>query len=188
MDNSLGMFKLISSGVASIFVCCFGGLDELFGLLVMLVICDVITGIAKASIQHKLSSKKMKVGFIGKLGIFLLIMICSQIDRVYMNAYGHPIRHNDITVYIRSVVILYFSFEEILSLLENLIEIGVPIPRGLYKLLESANVAVNNTSFKWLKDFISKKLGLTISSDDKDVNTDNENIISDEKSETNDES
>ena len=188
MDNYISTFKLICSGVASIFVYYFGGLDSLFGLLVMLVICDMLTGLAKASIQHKLSSKKMKIGFIGKLGIFLLIMVCAQIDRVYIDVYGHPIRHEDITIYIRSVVILYFSFEEILSILENLIDIGVPIPRGLFKLLEHADVAVNNTSFKWLKDLISKKLGLTISSDDKDVDKDDNNTISDENSKINDES
>lgn len=188
MENSLGMFKLISSGVASIFVCCFGGLDQLFGLLVMLVICDIITGLFKAGVNHDLSSKKMKAGFIGKFGIFMLIMICAQLDRVYINVYGHPIRHADLDVYIRSVVILYFCFEEILSILENLIMLGVPIPKGLVKLLEQANVAVNNTSFKGLRKFISKKLGIDISSPEENDKKGIENSISDENSETNDES
>lgn len=102
-----------------------GGWDGFLYALVSFVVIDYITGLMCAVIDKKLSSE---VGF---RGIFKKVIIFSLV------AIGHIIDKNligDGSV-IRTAVIFFYLSNEGVSILENAVNIGLPIPQKLKDIL-----------------------------------------------------
>ena len=103
----------------------FGGLNG--GLLVLLtfMIIDQITGVMKGYVLKRWSSD---VGFHGiskKVCMFLFVGIANIIDKeVHIELLGH----SDI---LRDAVICCYIANEGMSIIENAIDLGVPVPEGL---------------------------------------------------------
>ncbi len=110
-----------------------GGWDSAMMLLAALMIADYVTGVAVAAIWHKsgktpsgtLSSLAGFKGLVKKMAILLMVWIAVLLD----NALN--------TSYVRVMVILFFTGNEGISLLENLGLMGVPFPDFLQKMLEA---------------------------------------------------
>lgn len=102
-----------------------GGWDGFLYALVSFVVIDYVTGLMCAVIDKKLSSE---VGF---RGIFKKVIIFSLV------AIGHIIDKNligDGSV-IRTAVIFFYLSNEGVSILENAVNIGLPIPQKLKDIL-----------------------------------------------------
>lgn len=110
------------AGAASAFV---GGIDEVFQTLLVLVVADVVTGVARAAKQGNVWSRRAFVGGLQKLGIFVAVGVATALDR-YL---GGP---DDPAVLRASVCAFYIAVEGI-SIIENLGELGVPVPEALTK-------------------------------------------------------
>ena len=96
----------------------FGAFDGFMHALVSFVILDYLTGILAASMEHKLSSS---VGFDGikrKITIFIVVGVAHVVDREALGG----------TALMRDAVLFFYIANEGLSILENAIKIGVPIP------------------------------------------------------------
>ena len=123
------MKEVISSALACIgttFIYLIGGMDIAITCLLIAIALDYISGLIKAYECKVLSSKIGFRGILKKVGVLLVVMLAVLIDRVTGN-----------TGAIRTLVVYYFVANEGLSIIENLAEAGVPIPKSLKKALKS---------------------------------------------------
>lgn len=123
------MKEVISSVLACIgttFVYLIGGMDIAITCLLIAIALDYISGLIKAYECKVLSSKIGFRGILKKVGVLLVVMLAVLIDRVTGN-----------TGAIRTLVVYYFVANEGLSIIENLAEACVPIPKSLKKALKS---------------------------------------------------
>jgi toxin secretion/phage lysis holin len=172
MNNVLTYLKLAVSGVVAFILSLLGGYDELLGGLFLLVLLDIISGLLKGISTKSLSSTKLREGAIHKAGIIILVIICANADIFWKAVMGSPINIGGTDMYIRNWGILYFCFEEFISIIENLILTGVPFPKWLRNLLSQANDTLNNSTPTALVEWIKKTFNIDISSTKK--NTDEE--------------
>ncbi|HPX71037.1 MAG TPA: phage holin family protein [Bacteroidales bacterium] len=103
-----------------------GGLDGFLYALLAFVTIDYITGLMCAVLDKKISSE---VGF---RGIFKKVLIFALV------AVGHIIDQNVIGdgSVIRTAVIFFYLSNEGISILENTVHIGLPVPQKLKDVLE----------------------------------------------------
>ena len=94
------------------------------------MLCDIVTGLAKAYVQKNIISHKMRSGIIKKCGEMMIILLTALV--VYSVQWPHQII---------AVVSVYMILMEIISIMENLDEIGVPIPKWIEKTIN--NVATD---------------------------------------------
>lgn len=103
-----------------------GGWDIALQCLVIVIALDYISGVTRAYVTKTLSSKIGFQGLIKKVGLLVIVMLGTLIDRVTGE-----------TGAIRTLVIYYFVANEGLSILENLGQAGVPIPPAIKKALKA---------------------------------------------------
>lgn len=122
MNNWL---SAIVSIVATTFVWLVGGIDVAIQCLMVAIVIDYISGLIKAYNTKTLSSSIGFRGILKKVGILLIVMLAVLVDRVTIDNGG-----------IRTLVIYYFVANEGLSILENLAEAGLPVPKTLKNTLK----------------------------------------------------
>jgi len=103
-----------------------GGSDGLIIALVLFVVIDYITGVMCAVTDHRLSSEVGFKGVCKKVLIFLLVGIAQTIDRNIIVS-GNVIR---------TAVIFFYLSNEGVSILENSVHLGLPVPDALKEVLE----------------------------------------------------
>lgn len=113
-------FKLIASSVGTILTFLLGGMDLTVQFLLIAMVADFVTGVIRSAILGKLSSQYGYKGILKKVGILILVCVAVLIDNLTL---GNGI--------LRTLVIYYFIANECLSIIENLGESGVPIPKKL---------------------------------------------------------
>lgn len=115
-----------------------GGWDGFLYALLTFVVIDYITGLMCAVLDKKLSSE---VGF---RGIFKKVLIFSLV------AIGHIIDKNVIGdgSVIRTAVIFFYLSNEGISILENTVHIGLPVPQELKDVLEQLHDRSNKEDNK----------------------------------------
>lgn len=102
-----------------------GGWDVALACLIVAIILDYISGIIKAYVNKDLSSKIGFKGLLKKVGVLLIVMLSVIVDQITGS-----------TGAIRTLVIYYFVANEGLSVLENLAQAGVPIPKSIKNALK----------------------------------------------------
>ena len=115
----------VLSAIATTFVWLIGGTDVAFLCLIVAIVLDYISGIIKAYNTKTLSSSIGFRGILKKLSILVLVMLAVIVDRITIDNGG-----------IRTLVIYYFVANEGLSILENLAQAGLPIPKKLKDALK----------------------------------------------------
>lgn len=118
------------------FVACFSNVAAPLIVLLIVVICDYITGMIKAYSTHVLNSRIGFMGIVKKLSYFIVVavgMVCDYLISSGLKQINANI--GDLSI-IAIIVIIWLIINELLSILENLSEIGVPLPTFLKKLLE----------------------------------------------------
>lgn len=115
-----------------------GGWDGFLYALLTLVVIDYITGLMCAVLDKKLSSE---VGF---RGIFKKVLIFSLV------AIGHIIDKNVIGdgSVIRTAVIFFYLSNEGISILENAVHVGLPVPQKLKDILEQLHNRSEKEDYK----------------------------------------
>ena len=125
--------ELMFASVGTVFIYLLGGFDVALQCLLIAIAIDYISGLIKAYNTKQLSSKIGFKGILKKVGILLIVMLSVLVDRVTGS-----------TGAVRTLVIYYFVANEGLSILENLGQAGLPIPKviknALKVLKDQANV------------------------------------------------
>jgi toxin secretion/phage lysis holin len=103
-----------------------GGYDGFIYALVVFVVIDYITGIMLAICDKKISSKIGFKGIFKKVLIFILVGMANLVDC--------EIIQNGETI--RDMVIFFYLSNEGISIIENSVKIGLPVPEKLKSILE----------------------------------------------------
>ena len=118
--NSLPKMKFVSEFV-------------LYLVPLIFMLCDIVSGLAKAYVQKNIISHKMRSGIIKKCGEMMIILLTAIV--VYSVQWPHQII---------AVVSVYMILMEIISIMENLDEIGVPIPKWIEKTINNVAEDIDN--------------------------------------------
>ncbi len=102
-----------------------GGLDNALQMLLMVMLLDLITKVAKAIYQKQFNLMDGVKVIIVKLGYLIIVSISFMLDK-FMNSNGM----------VRGVVIYLFVFNHVLNILQNWKEMGIKIPTVLIELLQ----------------------------------------------------
>lgn len=100
----------------------------LLHLLLLLVIFDWLTGWAAAWINGELKSRKGYHGIARKVAIFSLVVIAHFIDIIL----------GDLR-YFQNTVVFFYLANELLSIIENVGRMGLPVPKVFRKAIEIFN-------------------------------------------------
>lgn len=101
----------------------FGAWDVPLQILCVAVILDYLSGMLKAIYLGEVSSKVGYRGLVKKVGIFFVVVIAQMTDLLL-----------GLLVF-RSAICLFFSANEMISVLENVSMMGIPIPEVLKEKL-----------------------------------------------------
>lgn len=119
------IYQSVLAVCSSLLTYLFGGWSALLGVLVTFVVLDYVTGVLAAAIEGKLNSNIGLKGIAKKISIFVLVAVGHLADI----AIGTDI--------IMNAVIYFYIANELLSILENIGETGLPIPDVLKNAVES---------------------------------------------------
>ena len=105
----------------------FGGLDGAFTLLLTLAVIDYFSGLCVGWVKDNLSSAKGFNGILRKCIMLALVGIANLIDKYTGST----------SISFKVVVCLFYISNEGVSILENAIKLGVPIPHILVQHFDS---------------------------------------------------
>ena len=132
--------EMAFASVGTLFIYLFGGWDIALQCLITAIVLDYISGLIKAYNTKTLSSKIGLKGLLKKVGILCIVILSVLLDRI-----------SGETGVIRTMVIYYFVANEGLSVLENLGEAGLPIPKFIKDALLNLQKDKNNKKVKVVK-------------------------------------
>ncbi|OZS77444.1 holin [Tetzosporium hominis] len=110
------------------------GQVKFLDLLFVLMIIDIATGVFKAIKNQNLWSRKSLFGYARKILIFLVIITANIVDQI--------LGYNG---FVAASAVIFYIYNETVSILENLAEVGVPVPKSLADKLKVMNEEVDNT-------------------------------------------
>ena len=114
--------------------------------LILVMVIDYVTGMVKAWINADLSSKTGIKGIVKKVCYLLVVCVAAVVD--WLLASG--LKKVGITVeinYLFGVIVsIWLIINELISILENLATIGVPMPAFLTAIVHKLKVAVENNA------------------------------------------
>ena len=102
-----------------------GGMDGLLIALIIMMTIDYITGIMCAVVDRKLSSAIGFKGIFKKVLTLMLVGVANIID-VHVVGTGSALR---------GATVCFYLSNEGLSILENAVHLGLPVPDGLREVL-----------------------------------------------------
>ncbi len=126
MKNIINSIQLIITAVGGYIGYFLGGFDGFIYALVVFITIDYSTGIMVAVLERKLSSEIGFRGIFKKVLIFTLVGIANIVDTQLIKS-GSAIR---------TATICFYLSNEGISVLENCVKIGLPIPEKLKQVLE----------------------------------------------------
>lgn len=117
--------NFISSTLLTTIVYFLGGWDKALEILLVMIVLDYITGVFKAIFNKKLNSEVGIKGVIKKVGYLIIVAVSVMLDRIIGD-----------TGAIRNIVIYFFIANEGISLVENWVGMGLPMPQIIVDTLE----------------------------------------------------
>ncbi|HFK6972341.1 TPA: holin family protein [Listeria monocytogenes] len=118
------ILKIGILGFGAIFGYLFGEVDLLVKVLVCFIVADYISGLLASGYLGELSSKMGFKGIAKKIAILILVSIAHQIDLILGT-------HNTT----RDAVIFFYLANELISILENFVRMGMKVPEVLKNLI-----------------------------------------------------
>ena len=122
-------FNGIVAVLATFFTYLFGSWDLALQVLIVFMILDYVTGVLYAFISNRLNSEVGFKGLVKKLMILVVLIIGVMLDRILGTGYW----------VFRTLVCYFYIANEGISLLENVANIGIPIPNKIRNALEQLN-------------------------------------------------
>lgn len=119
------IIKTIFSFLSTSLIYLLGGWDIALQSLLIVIILDYLTGISKSYVSKKLNSNKGLKGIVKKLCMLCMVAVACIVDRVVGE-----------TGLIRTLIIYYLVANEGLSIIENLSEMNILVPKILKDKLE----------------------------------------------------
>ena len=115
-------------------------------VLTVVMLIDYITGMMSAYINAELSSRKGIVGILKKVSYFSLVCVGIAIDYILYSALSQIGIQSDVTMFFGLTVTVWLIINELISILENLSKMDVPIPKFLTSVIKRLKMTVENKS------------------------------------------
>ena len=93
------------------------GTVKFMDFLALLMLLDIITGLMKAIKNKRLRSRNALYGYARKIGVYVAIIVANIIDQVF-----------GFNGAVATATVLFYIGNELLSIVENLAQIGVKVP------------------------------------------------------------
>ena len=122
-------FNGIVALIATFFTYLFGSWDLALQVLIVFMVLDYLTGVLHAYLIGQLSSEVGFKGLVKKCMILVVLIIGVMLDRILGTG----------TWAFRTLVAYFYIANEGISLLENVGNIGIPIPNKMRQALEQLN-------------------------------------------------
>ena len=119
------IFNFFSAWICAALSFCFGRLDGMLIALIALMAFDYVTGVIRAGVNHDLCSSVGFKGIARKVLILALVAVGNLVD-------VHIIGDGSLC---RSLVIGFYVANEALSIIENTIGLGLPVPKKLITII-----------------------------------------------------
>ncbi|HFQ5481392.1 phage holin family protein [Streptococcus agalactiae] len=129
MKELLATNKVLFSAIGGLIGSIFGEVDGFLFALMVFISIDYITGLMAAAVEKRLASNIGFKGIFKKIAILFLVSVGHLLDTEIIKQGGA----------IRTMVIFFYLSNEGLSILENAVRIGLPIPEKLQALLKQFN-------------------------------------------------
>lgn len=110
----------------SLIVTLIGGWPQLLSVLAAAIVLDYTTGIIRAGFEGKLDSEIGYKGLVKKVCFLVMVMVGHFADMLFFQGQ---------TDFFRDIIIALLLANEIISLMENLGSLGVPIPKKMKQFI-----------------------------------------------------
>lgn len=114
-------------------------------ILAVVMAIDYISGMTEAWIRRELSSRVGVLGIVKKVAYLLAVAVAIVADWVVQTAAGQIGVDFGGFYFFGLLVTIWLILNECISILENISEIGVPLPAFLLKLIEKLKKTVEDT-------------------------------------------
>ena len=125
MKGMKNLIADISSVVLTTLIYILGGIDIALKSLIIIIVIDYLTGVASAFYNKKVSSKRGLKGIIKKFCYLCVVALAVVIDRLVGNS-----------GVIRTLVIYFFVANDGISIIENMAEMDIKLPKKLIDSLD----------------------------------------------------
>lgn len=98
-----------------------------------IIVLDVLSGILNAWVKGEIKSCRLREGLGKKVGELMLLIIAVVLSKGF-----------GLTNVVTSVISVYISFMELISIMENLDKLGVPIPKFIERALVQTSDRIQN--------------------------------------------
>lgn len=144
MDNKTlqGVFTVAMAA----FAVYFNALAVPLVVLVIMMVIDYITGMVSAWINKDLSSRKGIIGIVKKICYMALVAVAMGVDWLMYCGISAAKITAAYDMWFGLLVAIWLIINEMISVLENLSRIGVPMPLFLTKAVKKLKITVDNES------------------------------------------
>lgn len=148
-----GISKMKESICKGLLATAVAGLSAYFGelriplaMLIAAMTLDYITGITKAWITKTLSSQIGLVGIVKKVCYLIVVCVAGVIDWIIQGGLASAGISYNTVFFFGLIVVIWLVINELISILENLGTIGVPLPSFLTKIITKLKSTVEGKS------------------------------------------
>lgn len=113
-------------------------------ILIVAMIIDYITGMMSAWLNAELSSKKGIKGIVKKISYLALVAVAMIVDWLIFQGLQQINVDLHYSVFFAVLVTVWLIINELISVLENLSRMGVPIPNFLKNLINRLKATVDD--------------------------------------------
>ena len=129
------IIKGVLTTAMATFLAYLGNLAIPIMILAVVMLLDYGTGVAKAWIHGSLSSKIGILGILKKVAYLVIVAVGMVIDWIIQAGVDKLHLDFKLEFLFALIVIIWLILNELISILENVAEIGVPVPKWLTKLI-----------------------------------------------------
>lgn len=148
MESLFTSMKIFFVVIATFVSVRFGILAPLLALLITALVVDYISGMIASAIKGELSSKKGIIGILKKLGYIFAVVVALIADELIIFISSQF----DINILPKAtfaiLITIWLTLNELLSIIENLGRMGVPLPKFLKRIILILKDTVDSESEK----------------------------------------
>lgn len=142
MDNTNAV-KITLAAAAAALLTYFAQIIIPVVILCLVMLIDYITGVHAAYVKHELSSRTGILGILKKLSYLAMVAVACVIDYILAEV-GAQVGVVVSVKFVAFLVIFWLIINELISILENVDEIGGPVPPFVVKLLYRLKVSTED--------------------------------------------
>ena len=115
-------------------------------VLIVVMLVDYGTGMLNAWLKNELNSRIGILGILKKISYFALIVVGMAVDYILNSAFVKINADISTGDCIGIIVVVWLIINEIISILENLSAIGIPLPKFLQKIVGHLKDNIDDTT------------------------------------------